>query len=83
MVPPSNSTVFADNQPPRTGGGGRQHDAPALSRPAPRPDRQVAAWHLLEGLTERAIAQRLGVSQRAVHKRLERIRAHLRQQLEK
>jgi len=44
-------------------------------------DRQVAAWHLLEGLTERAIAQRLGVSQRAVHKRLERIRAHLRQQL--
>ena len=81
MVPPSNSTVFADNQPPRTGGG--QHDAPALSRPAPRPDRQVAAWHLLEGLTERAIAQRLGVSQRAVHKRLERIRAHLRQQLEK
>jgi len=47
------------------------------------PDRQVAAWHLLEGLTERAIAQRLGVSQGAVHKRLERIRAHLRQQLEK
>jgi DNA-directed RNA polymerase specialized sigma24 family protein len=38
---------------------------------------------LLEGLTERAIAQRLGVSQGAVHKRLERIRAHLRQQLEK
>jgi len=63
--------------------GGGQHDAPAQSRPAPRPDRQVAAWHLLEGLTERAIAQRLGVSQRAVHKRLERIRAHLRQQLEK
>jgi RNA polymerase sigma factor (sigma-70 family) len=31
------------------------------------PDRQVAAWHLLEGLTERAIAQRLGISQRAVH----------------
>jgi RNA polymerase sigma factor (sigma-70 family) len=46
------------------------------------PDRQVAAWHLLEGLTERAIAQRLGVSQRAVHKRLERIYAHLRQQLD-
>ena len=62
---------------------GGKHDAPALSRPAPRPDRQVAAWHLLEGLTERAIAQRLGVSQGAVHKRLERIRAHLRQQLEK
>ena len=62
---------------------GGQHDVPALSRPAPRPDRQVAEWHLLEGLTERAIAQRLGVSQRAVHKRLERIRAHLRQQLEK
>ena len=62
---------------------GVQHDVPALSRPAPRPDRQVAAWHWLEGLTERAIAQRLGVSQRAVHKRLERIRAHLRQQLEK
>ena len=64
-------------------GGGGQHDAPTLSRPAPRPDRQVAAWHLLEGLNERAIAQRLGVSQWAVHKRLERIRAHLRQQLEK
>ena len=47
------------------------------------PDRQVAAWHLLEGLTERAIAQRLGVSQWAVHKRLERIRVQLRQQLEK
>jgi DNA-directed RNA polymerase specialized sigma24 family protein len=62
---------------------GGQHDVPALSRPAPRPDRQVAAWHWLEGLTERAIAQRLGVSQRAVHKRPERIRAHLRQQLEK
>ena len=46
-------------------------------------DRQVAEWHLLEGLTERAIAQRLGVSQRAVHKRLERIKTHLRQQLEK
>ena len=205
MVPPSNSTVFAENQLPCTGGG--QHDAPALSRPAARPasrtatrrsplrrsvpphiaprpytndwreelyheaayaaclaeatydpdcggslyewgvrvigqhlkrfcdrvwasakrecdppcdeetgeeiecedptaqepfvaciltcalqqalqtlcegDRQVAAWHLLEGLTERAIAQRLGVSQRTVHKRLERIKAHLRQQLEK
>ena len=63
--------------------GGGQHDVIALSRPAPRPDRQVAAWHLLEGLTERAIAMRLGVSQGAVHKRLERIRAHLRQQLEK
>ena len=63
--------------------GGGQHDAPALSRPAPRPDRQVAAWHWLEGLTERAIAQRLGVSQGAVHKRLERIRVQLRQQLEK
>ena len=62
---------------------GGQHDAPALSRPAPRPDRQVAAWHLLEGLTERAIAQRLGVSQGAVHKQLERIRVQLRQQLEK
>ena len=61
---------------------GGQHDVPALSRPAPRPDRQVAAWHWLEGLTERAIAQRLGVSQRAVHKRLERIYAHLRQQLD-
>jgi DNA-directed RNA polymerase specialized sigma24 family protein len=62
---------------------GGKHDAAAFPRPAPRPDRQVAAWHWLEGLTERAIAQRLGVSQRAVHKRLERIRAHLRQQLEK
>ncbi len=62
---------------------GGQHDVPPFPRPAPRPDRQVAAWHLLEGLTERAIAQRLGVSQRAVHKRLERIRVQLRQQLEK
>ena len=81
MVPPSNPTVFADNQPPHTGGG--KHDAAAFPRPAPKLDRQVAAWHLLEGLTERAIAQRLGVSQGAVHKRLERIHAHLRQQLEK
>ena len=80
MVPPSSSTVFAENQLPCTGGTAWRA---SLSRPAPRPDRQVAAWHWLEGLTERAIAQRLGVSQRAVHKRLERIRAHLRQQLEK
>jgi len=29
------------------------------------------------------LRQRLGVSQRAVHKRLERIKTHLRQQLEK
>jgi len=44
-------------------------------------DRQVAEWYLFEELTEREIAQRLGVSQRAVHKRLERIRAQLRLQL--
>ena len=41
MVLPSNPTVFAENQPPRTGGG-RQHDAPALSRPAARPASRTA-----------------------------------------
>ena len=77
------ATLRCSQRTNRLARGGGQHDAPALSRPAPRPDRQVAAWHLLEGLTERAIAQRLSISQRAVHKRLERIRVQLRQQLEK
>ena len=44
-------------------------------------DRQVAEWYLFEELTEREIAQRLGVSQPAVHKQLAQIKAHLRQQL--
>jgi RNA polymerase sigma factor (sigma-70 family) len=44
-------------------------------------DAQVGAWYLLEGLSEQAIAARLGVSQPAVSKRLKRILAELRREL--
>lgn len=47
----------------------------------PEKDRQIAEWRLFEELTEQEIAQRLGVSQRAVSQRLQRILTTLREQL--
>lgn len=44
-------------------------------------DWQVGEWYLLEGWSEREIAERLGCSQKAVNKRLQKIKAYLRQQL--
>lgn len=42
----------------------------------PEKDRQIAEWRLFEALTEQEIARRLGVSQRAVSKRLQRFSPH-------
>ncbi|CUU36796.1 RNA polymerase sigma factor, sigma-70 family [Armatimonadetes bacterium DC] len=44
-------------------------------------NQQVGEWYLLEGWSEREIAERLGCSQQAVSKRLQRVMAYVRSRL--
>jgi RNA polymerase sigma factor (sigma-70 family) len=44
-------------------------------------DEQIGVWYLIEGWSEREIAERLGMSQPAVCKRLQRIVAYVRWQV--
>ncbi len=41
-------------------------------------DEQIGVWYLFDGLSEREIAKRLGRSQKAVNKRLQKIKKYLR-----
>jgi DNA-directed RNA polymerase specialized sigma24 family protein len=44
-------------------------------------DEQIGVWYLFDELSEREIAERLGMSQPAVCKRLQRIVAYVRRQV--
>jgi RNA polymerase sigma factor (sigma-70 family) len=44
-------------------------------------DEQIGLWHLFEWMSEREMAKRLGCSQKAVNKRLQRIKRYLRERL--
>jgi RNA polymerase sigma factor (sigma-70 family) len=44
-------------------------------------DEQIGLWYLIEGMSEREIAERLGMSQQAISKRLKGIVGHVRRHM--